>query len=326
MPDHSECAQARVPPAGVESLRGLVGRQISAACNWPDDRRDGLLQAIHERHGAGVQAILIYGSYLRGKRDTLLDFYVLLEDYAAMRSRWQAALAWLLPPNVYQVRYATASTETRAKYALMTLDRFAHAMRHDFHSYFWARFAQPSGLLYCRDETVRTRLIAAIADAAGTFVRRVVPCLPARFTSADLVGSGLALTYRCELRSESPQQVSALYGSNAEYYQAMVAALASASLGFRGTGQTDEYRNETGTWSRRLAVCSWWLRRLQGKLLSVLRLSKAALTFTSGFDYLLWKIGRHSGVRIEPTPLQLKYPLIFGWSVLWRLYRRGAFR
>ena len=313
-------------PTATDALRGLVAGQLAAACNWPDDQREGLLQAIRQRYGAGVQAILIYGSYLRGKRDTLLDFYVLLEDYAAMRSSWQAALARMLPPNVYQVRCGRPPHEARAKYALMTLDRLAYALRADFHSYFWARFAQPSGLVYCRDEAVRERIVAAISQAAATFVRRVVPSLPDRFSAADLVGRGLSLTYRCELRSEPEGHAQSLYGHDANYYQALTGALSSAGLGYRGAGETDSYINETNQRARRRAAVSWWLRGQYGKLLSVLRLLKASLTFSGGFDYLLWKISRHSGLTIEPTSRQRKYPLIFGWSLLWRLYRRGAFR
>lgn len=296
--------------------------QLTSACNWPDNQREGLLQTIRQKYGTGVQAILVYGSYLRGKRDTLLDFYVLLEDYAGMHSNFQAALAWMLPPNVYQVRWG----EARAKCAVMTLDRFVQAMRHDFHSYFWARFMQPSGILYCRDEATRERLIAGIGQAAITFVRRVVPRLEDSFSAEELVSLGLSLTYRSELRSEPEGHAQSLYGHDAAYYQTLVAALSSAGLGYRKAGESNFYMNETGPGKRRHAAVQWWVRRLYGKLLSVLRVLKAGLTFSDGFDYLLWKISRHSEIAIEPTPRQRRYPLIFGWSLLWRLYRRGAFR
>ena len=57
-------------------------------------------------------------------------------------------------------------------------------------------------------------------------------------------------------------------------------------------GEPDTYLNETGPFDRRRAAVGWWLRRIQGKLLSILRLLKAALTFSEGFDYLIWKITR----------------------------------
>jgi hypothetical protein len=326
MPIHFAFLARLVALMGADRLNTLVADQVNGACAWPDEKRDGLLNAIRQAHGPGVLAILIYGSYLRGKRDTLLDFYVLLENYSDMPSRWQGGLAWLLSPNVYQVHDGVPPDDARAKYALMTMGRFEYTMRHDFHSYFWARFAQPSGLLYCRDDSSQTRVINAISQASSTFVRRVLPRCEDRFNARDLISTGLSNTYRCELRSEPPGHAEALYGHNENYYRAMVAALADENSDYQMGEADDAYINHSSQGKRRRSVIIWGLRRLHGKVLSVLRLLKAVLTFDRGFEYLLWKIGRHSNVYIEPTPRQRKYPLIFGWSLIWQLYRRGAFR
>ncbi len=320
------CLVLPVAPTATESPQVLISRQLAQACQWPDTARDGLVEAIRQRHGSGVAAILIYGSYLRGKRDTLLDFYVLLDGYGALKPAWHAGLAWLLSPNVYQVRCGQGEQQARAKYAVMTLGRFEYAMRHDFHSYFWARFTQPCGLLYCRDDVVRERLVSALGQAADTFARRVLAQLPGRFSAADWVSRGLSLTYGCELRSEPPGHALALFDHNADYYRALLRGLATDIPGLVADDSTLEYRYTASAWQRRRSSLGWMLRRAQGKVLSVLRLLKAGFTFDRGFDYLLWKIARHSGVRVELTARQRKYPLIFGWPVLWRLYRRGAFR
>ena len=58
----------------------------------------------------------------------------------------------------------------------------------------------------------------------------------------------------------------------------------------------------------------------------MLRLVKAASTFTGGPDYLAWKIERHSGVKVELTPWQRRHPILAAPGMFWRLYRRGAFR
>ena len=68
------------------------------------------------------------------------------------------------------------------------------------------------------------------------------------------------------------------------------------------------------------------VRTVQGKILSILRLMKAAYTFQGGADYLIWKIERHSGVKVELTPAQRKHPIWAGITTFWRLYRQGAFR
>jgi len=61
-------------------------------------------------------------------------------------------------------------------------------------------------------------------------------------------------------------------------------------------------------------------------VLSTLRLAKAAFTFDGALEYLLWKIHRHSGIYLQPTPRQVRFPLLFAWPLLWRLWRQGAFR
>jgi len=290
-----------------------------------------LTDEIRQKHGEALLAILVYGSWLRGKRDTMLDFYVLVEDYHTLDSAWQGWMCRLLPPNVYHIHHAKdgpdgGASGLRAKYALMTLSRFRKSMQKDFHSYFWARFAQPCEVLYVRDDTSRAILTDAMNNAAATFVQRVLPAMGDRFSSADLWTRGLSLTYQCELRTESGNRGESIYEFNPDYYDGVISKFALASAMLSPEGSKNLYRNRVGALSRKLSSLTWWLRRVQGKLLSVLRLVKAAFTFNEPLEYLLWKIERHSGLYIEPTPRQLKHPLIFAWPLLWELYRQGAFR
>lgn len=318
-----------VPEANINSrsvLREIVKGQVSGTCDFPDEKRDRLLGQIRARHGSGIRAVLIYGSYLRGKRDTLLDFYVLVDSTASMPSRWQGWLARALPPNVYQIHDGLPPDDIRAKYALMTLPQFEKAVRDDFHSYFWARFAQPCGILYCGDEEVECRIITAICEATATFARRVAPSLPDNFGTRQLWSHGLSLTYQCEFRSEPTGHADQLYEYWPDYYRSVTSALASQGLGLEPGDAPDLFRNTCDESARRWSGASWWLRRLQGKILSTLRILKAAATFDGALDYLLWKIQRHSGVFIEPSDLQRKYPAIFAWPLLFRLWRKGAFR
>ncbi len=288
-----------------------------------------LLDEIRQKHGDALLAILVYGSWLRGKRDTMLDFYVLVDGYQTLDSAWQGWMCRLLPPNVYHIHHKhdeqqAEGTELRAKYALLTLSRFRKAMQHDFHSYFWARFAQPCEILYVRDDLTRELLSRALHTAATTFVQRVLPAMGDQFSSADLWTRGLALTYQCELRTESSNRGESIYEFDPAYYDGVTNAYALNNTSLSNEGSL--YANRSGRIARRLSPLTWWLRRVQGKVLSALRLVKAAFTFNEPLEYLLWKIERHSGIYIEPTQRQLKHPLIFAWPLLWKLYRRGAFR
>jgi len=288
-----------------------------------------LIEEIRQKHGEALLAILVYGSWLRGKRDTMLDFYVLVEDYHTLDSAWQGWLCHLLPPNVYHIHQGspeTGGTGLRAKYALLTLSRFHKSMRKDFHSYFWARFAQPCEILYVRDEASRSAIAEALDSASTTFIQRVLPAMGERFSSAELWTRGLALTYQCELRTESSDRGESIYTFDPARYDAVTSAFALKEPLVSQTDTKNLYQNLSGANSRKLSSFTWWLRRVQGKLLSMLRLVKAAFTFNEPLEYLLWKIERHSGLYIEPTTRQLRHPLIFAWPLLWKLYRQGAFR
>jgi hypothetical protein len=254
-----------------------------------------------------------------------------VDDYHTLDSAWQGWLCRLLPPNVYQIHHKkidqeSESSELRAKYALLTLNRFHKAMQDDFHSYFWARFAQPCEVLYTRDEATRVVLKDALNKAATTFVQRVLPAMGESFSSAELWTHGLALTYQCELRTESSNRGESIYDFDPAYYDAVTRAYALENNSLSSADAGNQYLNHSGGFTRKLSSLTWWLRRMQGKLLSALRLVKAAFTFNEALEYLLWKIERHSGVYIEPTQRQLKHPLIFAWPLLWKLYQRGAFR
>ena len=317
------------PHKSQTAVAGEPGSSSTGAV--PDESLAPLVQEIRQKHGDALLAIVVYGSWLRGKRDTMLDFYVLVEDYRSLDSTWQGWMCSLLPPNVYHIHQAkkapgNRSHALRAKYALLTLKRFHHAVQHDFHSYFWARFAQPCEIVFVRDESTRATLTDAFRQASTTFMRRVLPAMDDQFSCNELWTRGLSLTYQSEIRTESTARGESIYAFNPTYYEALTQAFANENSGLESTGSGNLYSNKCGSIRRKLSPFSWWLRRVQGKLLSVLRLCKAAFTFNQPLEYLLWKIERHSGIYIEPTQRQLRHPLVFAWPLLWKLRKQGAFR
>ena len=314
-----------MPPA--EATQTIIAQQITGDSFAGDLRIGELLEVIKQRHGAAVQAVLLYGSYVRGKRDTVLDFYVLLDSYRnTLPHAWHGWANRLLPPNVYQIQAQSEGETARAKYATVRVDHFVSAVSRDFHSYFWARFAQPCVLVYARTPEARARVGAALLNATRTFIARTLPMIPDEFDAQTLWSRGFALTYSCELRSEKSAYAEALYTSYGPYLSELTDALAGESgLGFE-RADVGRYRSFISPTQRLRSRFTWGLRRWQGKALSVARLLKAAATFNDPVDYVLWKIARHSGVRVEDTERQRRHPLIFGWGLLWRVYRRGGFR
>ncbi|MCZ6774520.1 MAG: hypothetical protein O7G83_21395 [Proteobacteria bacterium] len=278
-----------------------------------------------DRHGDAVSAILLYGSHVRGKRDTVLDFYVLLNDYTqGITGVFHQIANRILPPNVYHLTLEKGDRSCAAKFATVTLAQFEHGISRRFHSYFWARFAQPFVLAYARDASVKQRLRDAGRAAARRMMESVIPVLPPEFSTEALWQRAFALTYDCELRAEGNGKAAELFAAYAVPLAAVTDALAP-ELALSRSGE-QRWRSELSGARRHAATWSWRVRRVEGKLLSVARLFKAAFTFNDPLDYILWKVERHSGIHMEPTALQRRHPLIFSWGLLWRLYRLGGFK
>jgi len=292
-----------------------------------------LCDEIQTRCGSAVQAVLFYGSCLRRNDETegIVDLYVLVDSYRRAYPRGMLAAAnRLLPPNVFYLELPWGEGLVRAKYSVLSLPDLARGTsRRWFHSYLWGRFAQPTALVYARDTQIAEQVYQALAQAVVTFMSRVIPRLPAHFTAREVWQEGLALSYRAELRAERPDKVVHLFESWQDYYErATLAAMPALPFPVKLAAETEPRLYHAGipTLGRLVSRLSWALRSLQGKVLSVLRLFKGLFTFQGGPEYVLWKIERHTGIRVERNLRQGRYPLRGLLRVLWRLYRSGAFR
>lgn len=295
----------------LAALRALVAGELAQPA---DPAVVAVADAARAAHGGGVCAVLFYGSCRRdGYRDGLLvDLYLLVDNYEAVhRSR---AMRWsnrLVPPNVYYVEATHAGAPVRAKYALVSLEQLERLVDPaTLNPYFWARFAQPTGLIWARDAVVAVAIESALVQSILTTDQAVRPLVGMGADAATLWGRALTESYRTELRAEKPQRAAGIVAGDLARYRTVTAALAGRTPAGTATAA-----------SRR-----WFLRRLQGKALSLLRLAKASWTFAGGADYLAWKISRHAGVPVEFSPWERRHPLLAAPFVLWRLARRGVIR
>ena len=130
-----------------------------------------MADVLRQRH-PGAVAILAYGSCLRGvaAADTLMDFYVLTENFSGVSPNIISRVACcIVPPNVYYAETEFGGQHLRAKYALLPLRLFAKWMtRETSNPYFWARFSQPSALVYARDDKIQDDVVASISEALRT--------------------------------------------------------------------------------------------------------------------------------------------------------------
>jgi len=316
--------------AARDSLRASIGAEVKQPIG---EAAAALVAAILRRHERSAVAVLFYGSCLRradptAAEDPVFDFYLLVDDYRQAYEGRLAALAnAALPPNVFYLETSWHERTLRAKYAVVSLRQFRRAVSlRAFHSYFWARFAQPARLPLVRDDGARALVVDALAEAVATLATRTVGLLADRFTSAELWTRAFQATYASELRAEGADRARLVYEADRARYDGLTEAAIRAAGFDVNTTADGRLAVPAAARDRRAAGIAWWFRRLVGKLLSVLRLAKGVFTFDGGVDYILWKIERHSGVKATATPWQRRHPLLAAPGLAWQLYRRGAFR
>jgi hypothetical protein len=286
----------------TDSLRELVEAELTQPV---DPRVLAMAEAIAAKHGAASRAVLFYGSCLREKQldGLMLDFYLIVSDYrAAYDKAWLAKANALIPPNVFPFQHG----ELAAKYAVLSEADFHRLNGPETRNVsVWARFAQPSRLVWSADEAARQSALRAVSLAAPTLLAaagRVNGEEP-----LDWWRRAFALTYSAELRAERKGRAGSVVDSDRERYERFSAAAIEAI----------DPRARAGGWMR---------RRAGGKALSVLRLAKASATYAGGAEYIAWKINRHAGTNIVLKPWQQRHPLLAALSLLPRLLKSGAIR
>jgi len=312
-----------LPPDPAAALRALVADELAVPV---DARVVRLAAAVAARH-PGARAVLFYGSCLREEQldGLMLDFYLLVADYAQAFGRgWLAVANRLLPPNVFPVE----ADGLVAKYAVLSEADFARlASRRTRNVSVWARFAQPSRLVWTADDAAREATVTAVARAAPALLVAARPRLPDRLPVLDAWRQAFALTYRAELRAERRGRATSLVDAWPDRYRRFtLPALAAAGIDAAAPHGELAFADPITPAQRRRGRRQWARRRREGKALTVLRLVKASATWAGGLDYLAWKVGRHAGERIELRPWQRRWPVLGALTLLPRLIVKGAVR
>jgi hypothetical protein len=288
------------------ALRDLVAAELAEPVV---PRVRDMAGAIAAKHGDASRAVLFYGSCLRqGELEGLmLDFYLIVSDYRQAYSRsWMAAANRLIPPNVFPFEHGGLV----AKYAVLSEEDFQRECSLQARSVsVWARFAQPSRLVWVEGEMARSKVITAIADAGRTLFAFTLPMLVSTYRNdpLDVYRLGFSLTYRAELRAEKEGKGGSLVNRDRGRYVLFGDAILSQGV-------------------PSLLSPNWPRIQRKGKLLSLVRLAKASGTYAGGIDYLAWKINRHAGTEVKVTQWQRRWPLLGALILLPRLLKRGVIR
>ncbi|MET1110893.1 MAG: hypothetical protein ABWX67_05120 [Allosphingosinicella sp.] len=294
-----------------EALHTLVADELAEPV---DPRVSAMAAAVAGSYPGAARAVLFYGSCLRQREldGLMLDFYLIVSDYRAAYGRsWRAPANRLIPPNVFPFEHDGLV----AKYAVLSEADFERLNGPETLSVsVWARFAQPSRLVWSANAAAAAKAVGAVARAAPTLLGEARPLWEGGGDPLDLWRCAFTLTYSAELRAERQGRPASVVDAEPERYRRFTAA---AGLDLAAAVSDSD---------RKRARRRWAARRRAGKALTVLRLVKASGTYAGGIDYLAWKINRHAGTKIEVKPWQRRWPLIAAIGLLPRLLKRGAIR
>ena len=309
-----------------ESLTGLLATELQRPA--PGGAL-ALAESLARRGGAATVAVLYYGSALRAESlEGILDFYVLVDEVSAWPGSALAHLAnRLLPPNVGYLEVPQEGGMLRAKYAVMTPAQFRQrtgARGRD--TTIWARFCQPARCAWARsraDRTLAVELVAGAVIRAAWWAAHLGPASgPAGAYWRALFGH----TYAAELRVEKGGRADDIVARHEERY-ARLLPLAWNHAGIGHARRDDGSLEPLLTPAERTRAARQWAKRARaGRRLNVLRLLKAAFTFDGAMDYVVWKIERHRGVRLEVKPWQRRHPLLAAPGLYLKLRRMGVIR
>ncbi len=293
-------------------MTGTLAARIAVALSRPvQDEVRHFAEALAAE--AGASAVLFYGSNLRtGSLEGVLDFY-LLRDGPAETGIW---------PRVSYHERETGGITLRAKVATMALATFRDAAAGALlDTTIWARFVQPSTLIWARDEATAARIGEAIELAACTAARLAVALGPQAATSDQYWRALFRATYAAEFRVEKAGREESILSANREHFDGLLTlALTAADIAYARDAQ-GIIRPEISPAQRRQTLNWWHRRRRMGKPYNFIRLLRASTTFEGAARYAAWKIERHTGVPVPLTPWRERHPVLAAPGVLWRVWR-----
>ena len=305
----------------MSELKTLISQELAQPV---DPRVAAFAASIAAQYGEASRAVLFYGSCLRTTEldGQMLDFYLIVSSYeAAYGKSWLAGANKRLPPNVFPAEHDGLV----AKVAVLSEKDFHRLNRIGASAVsVWARFAQPSRLVWQVDEAARAKVVDAIEGAPIALFDMTFPMMDVdtEYTIADLWKRGFELTYGAELRAERKDRSESVVDADPERYArfgpAVVAAIA----------ERDKARGKhlKIAASREAVEKRWRQLRRNGKMLTLARLAKASATYAGGIDYLAWKINRHAGTDYVIKPWQRKWPILGALVMLPRLIVGGAIK
>ena len=317
--------------------RGVPDSPPEGLVSAPDDPKlRETVEALAEVGGESVATILLYGSHVQASspnRWSAYDFLLVTDSYSLFYKRllaeghhsrpaWLlAALSHILAPNI--ISFDGGRTDRPpAKCAVVTARHLRRALRpHSPDHFLKGRVVQKLAMVWSRGPSDEEVVISALKVARDGIVGWVRPFLPHPFDLEEFAETMLRVSYRGEIRPESPGRVIQVFQAQKETLTAIARESVDAAV------ERGEAFQDAGTyrWAKvpgRGAWVYYTLYFLTSKVRATARWFKYMITFDGWLDYVVRKIERRAGFQVEIEERERRWPLIFLWPKAFRVLRR----
>ncbi|MFH1018310.1 MAG: hypothetical protein V1798_09035 [Pseudomonadota bacterium] len=294
--------------------------------DFSPQRLEPFLARLKELVGDRCLALLAYGSCLSDATRTQTstpDFFVVVDSYGSFhRRRLHRILNRVLPPNIYHF----AISGRTAKYNVLSLRHLIReTSRHARDCYILGRASKRLALLWTRDERVSDRIVAAQASALRTIDSKVVHLMPGTFGLEEFTKEALRFSYTADVRVEAEDKIQRLFEAEREFYLAVHGSILEEMQGppfLLTKGADGRYtKPPRGLWDFVGRARTRWFLAVS-RMKAQIRWPKGIFTVEGWVDYLLAKIERTQGIKIEMTDRQKKFWFIYGWKYFLMLRRK----
>ena len=312
----------------MNSIENKIREYISGPAN--SHRADEITAAFVERfreiYGDNLRGVIYYGSKLvegLAKSSSFRDFFIIVDNYGPMSKGWFDRLTLpLMPPNMWFEPINLNGVRHDSKYHLLTLKEFTRycSSRAPDH-YAIGRMSKRVAIVWTDCEDTREVLTESLREAFFNNARRAVPLLDSPRGFEEAVKHFLAMSYRSELRLETPEKIEQLYRALEKYikplYEMLFEMFVKEGVMVERDGLYAAAPAETRKYRRaRMYV-------VKSKARHIMRFPFMIGNMDNWMDQLLGKYERTYGKPLELTDFEKRFKLLTAVKYLYKIKIAG---
>ena len=294
---------------------------------FPKENVEPYLSELKKIDAGRSDAILAYGSCLspitKSKTSTP-DFFLVVERYRTFHSSsFHALLNWIMPPSIYHF----AVDGQIAKYNVIRwrdLERETSMNAKDV--YIVGRFSKRMAIASAKTPTEEDRLARIQAEGMRSVARRVLHLVPETFTTEAFAKEALRLSYYGDVRVEAADKADKIFEAERNYYVQIYGEILKEfenDSAVSWNPSVNAFEKPVSSKSEKRQVQKF-IKRSQRR--AQLRWPKFMFTISNWVDYMLAKVERTQGIKLELTEKEKKFWYIYGWKYFFQLRRKNLIK